>query len=81
MKFLGLTKVSEGKYLTKYDLTYETSKKNIKNYEMVSRNRDLHSVEELYNGKADSVVMIMTDGKGHARNYFQTNHCQNQHYA
>ncbi|MBQ7320604.1 MAG: NUDIX hydrolase [Clostridia bacterium] len=64
MKFLGLTKVSEGKYLTKYDLTYETSKKNIKNYEMVSRNRDLHSVEELYNGKADSVVMIMTDPAG-----------------
>ena len=64
MKFLGLTKISEGKYLTKYDLTYETSKKNIKNYEMVSRNHDLHSAEELYNGKADSVVMIMTDPDG-----------------
>ena len=37
MKFLGIKKVSEGKFLTKYDITYETRGHHLKNYEMVSR--------------------------------------------
>lgn len=64
MKFLGIKKVSEGKFLTKYDITYETREHHLKNYEMVSRSHDLQTQEQLYGGKADSVVMIMTDPAG-----------------
>ena len=64
MKFLGIKKVSQGKFLTKYDITYETKGHHLKNYEMVSRAKDLQTQEELYNGNADSVVMIMTDPQG-----------------
>lgn len=64
MKFLGIQKVSEGKFLTKYDISYETKDQRHKNYEMVSRNHDLRTEEELHCGAADSVVMIMTDPSG-----------------
>ena len=61
MKFLDISKVSEGKYLTKYDIRYETRTGNLKNYEMVSRSKELSAQEELYGSPTDSVVMIMTD--------------------
>lgn len=64
MKFLGIRKISEGKYLTKYDITYETKEKHLKNYEMVSRKRNLQTEDDLHRGQADSVVMIMTDASG-----------------
>ncbi len=64
MKFLGIEQVSQGKYLTKYDVTYETASGYIKHYEMVSRNKDLRTQEELYQSPTDSVVMIMTDPSG-----------------
>jgi ADP-ribose pyrophosphatase len=61
MKFLDIQKVSEGKYLTKYDVHYETCGGNLKNYEMVSRSKKLLTQEDLHAGATDSVVMIMTD--------------------
>ena len=64
MKFLGINKVSEGKYLTKYDITYQTRKNNLKNYEMVSRRKDLRTEEDLHDSPTDSVVMIVTDSTG-----------------
>lgn len=64
MKFLGINKVSEGKFLVKYDIAYETREHHLKNYEMVSRSHDLKTQEQLYNSGADSVVMIMTDPSG-----------------
>lgn len=64
MKFLGIKKVSEGKFLTKYDITYETRGHHLKNYEMVSRQKQLCTEEELHSSPTDSVVMIMTDPKG-----------------
>jgi ADP-ribose pyrophosphatase len=64
MKFLGIKKVSQGKFLTKYDIAYETREHNLKNYEMVSRAKDLQTQEELYSSPTDSVVMIMTDPQG-----------------
>ena len=64
MKFLGIQKVSEGKYLTKYDITYETREHHLKNYEMVSRKKNLQTEEDLHSSPTDSVVMIMTDPSG-----------------
>ena len=61
MKFLGINKVSEGKYLTKYDVQYETNGHHLKNYEMVSRAKELQTQEDLHASPTDSVVMIMTD--------------------
>lgn len=64
MKFIGIEKVSPGRFLTKYHIQYLTRGQNIKTYEMVSRNPALHTEEELHNGKTDSVVMIVTDRTG-----------------
>jgi ADP-ribose pyrophosphatase len=64
MKFLDINKVSQGKYLTKYDVRYQTRGGNLKNYEMVSRAKELRTQEELYGSPTDSVVMIVTDSTG-----------------
>ena len=64
MKFKGIEKVQEGKYITRYDLTYETVDNKKKVYEMISRNRNLQTREELANHPADAVVLIMHDEAG-----------------
>lgn len=64
MKFLGIDKVNEGKFLTKYDIHYETALGNEKTYEMISRSKNLHSQDDLHDSPADSVVMIVTDKTG-----------------
>lgn len=61
MKFVDIQKVSQGKFLTKYDIHYLTEKRNPKTYEMVSRNPNLKTQDDLHTGSADSVVMILTD--------------------
>ena len=38
MRFKKITKKEEGKFITRYDLTYETVDKKEKVYEMISRN-------------------------------------------
>ncbi len=64
MKFQGIRKIHEGKFITRYDVDYLTDEGNPKVYEMISRNRNLRTLEELQNKKADSVVMILTDRSG-----------------
>ena len=64
MKFKGLTKREEGKFITRYDITYETVDNKEKVYEIISRQKDLDSFEALHNKKADAVVIIATDESG-----------------
>ena len=64
MKFKGIRKIHEGKFITRYDVEYITSEGNPKTYEIISRNRSIRTLEELQNRKADSVVMILTDETG-----------------
>ncbi len=64
MKFIGIEKREEGKYITRYNLSYETADGNDKVYEMISRNRNLTTKEELTEHSADSVVIIMHDESG-----------------
>lgn len=64
MKFKGIKKREEGKFITRYDITYETVDKKEKIYEIISRNRELDSLEALNGKKPDSVVIIATDGSG-----------------
>ncbi len=64
MEFKSVEKVSEGNFLTKYVLTYETVDKKIKKYEMISRNPNIQKQSDLWSGKPDAVVMIMHDSTG-----------------
>ena len=64
MKFHSITKVHEGKFITRYDLDYETASGRHKKYEMISRNPDIKDYEGLHDGHVDAVVMIMHDKSG-----------------
>lgn len=64
MLFKGIQKKEEGKYITRYDLTYETVDKKEKIYEMISRKKDLDSFEALHGDKPDAVVIIVTNEDG-----------------
>ena len=63
MVFQKIRKVLEGRYIHRYDVTYLTGEGHEKVYEMISRDPDLHSLEDLRNRKenADAVVMILFD--------------------
>lgn len=64
MEFRGITKKQQGKFITRYDVEYETVDHKIKSYEMISRNADIASLEELHGKEADAVVIIATDETG-----------------
>ncbi|MBR1598098.1 MAG: NUDIX hydrolase [Lachnospiraceae bacterium] len=64
MEFKGIEKKEAGKFITRYDITYETVDHKEKVYEMISRNPDLRTREELADHPADSVVLIMHDDTG-----------------
>ena len=64
MKYQGIRKIHEGRFITRYDVDYTTSEGNRKTYEIVSRNRNIRTLEELQNHHPDSIVMILTDETG-----------------
>ncbi|MDE6434084.1 MAG: NUDIX hydrolase [Lachnospiraceae bacterium] len=64
MEFKEIRKKQEGKYITRYDVTYETVDHKIKIYEMISRNKNLTKRCELSDYPADGVVLIMHDRTG-----------------
>lgn len=64
MEFREIKKIQEGRYITRYDITYETVDHKTKVYEMISRNKHLTGKEELAEHPADAVVLIMHDEAG-----------------
>ena len=64
MVFKSIEKKLEAKYITRYDITYETIDKKQKVYEMISRDRNITSFEQLHEREADAVVLIMHDETG-----------------
>ena len=64
MIFKSLKKIHQGKFITRYDLSYETELGRPKTYEMISRNPSITSFEELHDAKTDAVVMIVHDASG-----------------
>ena len=64
MKFIGITKVNEGRFITSYNAEYETNLGNRKIYEMVSRDKNITSLEDLTREKCDAVVLIITSKDG-----------------
>ncbi|MBR1704682.1 MAG: NUDIX hydrolase [Clostridia bacterium] len=68
MKFKSLEKVHEGKFVDRYDLTYELKDGSEKVYEMISRDHGICEAEDpfarLQREEADSVVLFITDPTG-----------------
>ena len=61
MKFKGITKREEGRFITRYDVEYETVDGKQKIYEMISRSDDITDYDKLHGKVADAVVIIATD--------------------
>lgn len=64
MKFKGIKKVLEGKYIHRYDVSYETEDGINKVYEMISRDDNMKTQNDMENHKVDAVVLIMEDESG-----------------
>ena len=64
MKLEKIDKKEEGKFITRYDITYKTVDDTTKIYEMISRNRNVQTREELRGNKPDAVVLMVTDESG-----------------
>ena len=61
MEFKGITKREEGRFITRYDVEYETVDGKQKIYEMISRSDDITDYDKLHGKVADAVVIIATD--------------------
>lgn len=64
MKYIDISKIHEGAFITRYDITYKTNDNMTKVYEMISRNHDIKNYDELVNTSPDAVVLIMHDESG-----------------
>ena len=64
MKYQGIRKIHEGRFITRYDVDYVTAEGNPKTYEIISRNRNIQTLDDLQNRKPNAVVMILTDESG-----------------
>ena len=64
MKFVGIEKKEQGRFITRNDLDYETEDGQKKRYEIISRNSDIKTYDELHGSEPDAVVLIMTDKSG-----------------
>lgn len=64
MKLKQIVKEAEGKFITRYNLIYETIDEKEKIYEMISRNKHIQSLEQLQNKKPDAVVLILHNEEG-----------------
>lgn len=58
MKFQGIKKVFGGRFINRYDLEYMANDGRIKTYEIISRKKDIQSLEELTNAPSEGVVII-----------------------
>ena len=64
MRFNGINKVHQGKFISRYDISYTTEDGLDKNYEIISRNQNIKTLKQLNNPGTDGVVIIATNPKG-----------------
>lgn len=64
MKFKEIQRIHKGKFISRYDIVYNTSDNKEKVYEMISRNHKIKTLEDIKKSKADSVVIIMHNKTG-----------------
>ena len=62
MKFLGMKKVRDGKYLKNYELSYENKAGKLKTYEIVSR-KELEDVQDLGRRASGVSIVAFQNGK------------------
>ena len=61
MEFVGIEKLYESRFITRYNLKYKTALGNIKDYEIISRNPNIKTFEELTVDHVDAVILIIHD--------------------
>ena len=59
MKFLKIEKKEPGKFINRFDVYYETPGGGIKVYEMISRDRELNTLEDIADKRVEVIVLIM----------------------
>ena len=59
MEFKKVTRVQKGNYINRYNLTYETVDHQCKVYEMISRDSNIRTYNDLVNNTVDAVVLIL----------------------
>lgn len=64
MRFRKIEKKLAGKFIHRYDITYETESGQEKIYEMISRDGQIDSLERLQKKEPDAVVLIIHDESG-----------------
>jgi ADP-ribose pyrophosphatase len=64
MKFDYIEKKEPGKFINRYDVHYTMEDGQEKVYEMISRDPDLKTFDQLHNDKEDAVAIIMHDETG-----------------
>ncbi len=64
MEIKKIIKCEEGKYITRYDLTYVLKDGSEKVYEMISRDNNIRDFAALHDRDADAVVLIMHSPDG-----------------
>ena len=64
MQVKRIDKKYEGKYITRYDITYLLNNGEEKVYEIISRDRNITDISQLRKNEPDSVVLIMEDEAG-----------------
>ena len=63
MQFVDIEKKDGGAFLHRYDLHYIDRTGCPRTYEMVSRDRNIDSLEHLQHHRTDAVVMVLTDAE------------------
>ena len=64
MEAKKIEKKNEGKYITRYDVTYLLNNGEEKVYEIISRDKNITDIAQLRKTEPDSVVLIMEDETG-----------------
>jgi ADP-ribose pyrophosphatase len=64
MKFNGVKKVHEGVFIDRYNISYTTEDDKEKVYEIISRDKDIRTEEQIHNPHTDGVVIVVTDEAG-----------------
>ena len=64
MKFDGVEKVHEGAFIDRYNLMYTTEDNKKKVYEIISRDKNIATEEQIRNPHTDGVVIVATDESG-----------------
>ena len=64
MKYIGMKKVADGRFIDRYDLEYETASGKKKVYEMITRDHGMATREDLTENAPEAVILIVTDSTG-----------------